>query len=410
MKKLISLLMTVLLIFTITACNKKETVKDDNVLEKDWNTILAEAKGSTVTFYGYGGDDLLNNWLEDFVAPNLKDQYDINFKRVGMNIDEILNKLIGEKQAGSQNGNIDIVWINGENFFTAKNNDLIFGSFAEKIPSYNKYIDKNSVEVNYDFGYSVEGLEVPFGKAQFVMMYNEKKISQVPTNHEELLEFVKNNPEKFTYPALPDFTSSAFVRNIIYDIVGYEQFMDMKADKETVEKAIEPAIDYLKELKSYLWNEGKTYPATIEQLDNMYADGQVLMSMTYSPYSISGRVEKGLLPVGTKSSLFEKGTIGNTNFLTIPFNSPNKSGALVALDFILSPEAQASKYAPSNWGDLPVLDNSKFNDSEKELFNQVKIGEGSIPQDELLSHRLPEMPADLVPIIEEIWLENIPEV
>lgn len=410
MKKIVSFILTLVLGFTITACSKKQVSEDKNVLEKDWNTILSEAKGSTVTFYGWGGSDMTNKWLDNFVAKNLKEQYDINFKRVGMDIDDILNKLVGEKQANSKNGNIDIVWINGENFYTAKKNSLIFGAFAEKIPNFNKLIDKSSHEVKYDFGFPVDGLEIPYGKAQFVIIYNGDKIAKVPSGHRELLEFAKSNPGKFTYPAPPDFTGSAFVRNIIYDIVGYEKFVDMKADKETVEKAIQPAIDYLKELKPYLWNQGKTYPATIDQLDNMYADGQVLMSMTYSPYSISGRIDNGLFPQGTKSFLFEKGTIGNTHFLTIPFNAPNKAGALVALDFILSAKAQASKYNPQNWGDLPVLDNDKLNDSEKKFFDEVNLGKGSIPQDVLLKHRLPEMPADLVPIIEKIWLENIPKV
>lgn len=409
MKKWISLILAAVLSFSVTACSKKQEVKETNIMDKDWNTMLSEAKGSTVTFYGWGGSDMTNKWLDDFVAKNLKEQYDINFKRVGMNIEDILNKLLGEKQAGTAKGNIDIVWINGENFFTAKKNSLIFGAFADKLPNYNKLIDKNSIEVKYDFGFPVEGLEVPYGKAQLVMLADSTKVTKAPSTHEELLQFVKNNPGKFTYPAPPDFTGSAFVRNIIFDIVGYQQFADMKADKDTVQKAIQPAIDYLKELKPYLWNQGKTYPATIDQLDNMYADGQVLMSMTYSPFSISGRVNKGELPKGTQASLFDKGTIGNTHFLTVPFNAPNKAGALVALNFILSAEAQASKYNPENWGDLPVLDNSKLDDSEKKLFQEVKLGQGTLPQDELLKHRVPEMPADLVPIIEKIWLENIPK-
>ena len=49
----------------------------------------------------------------------------------------------------------------------------------------------------------------------------------VPESAGELKEFVEKNPGKVTYPALPDFTGSAFVRNIIYEICGYEQFMDM---------------------------------------------------------------------------------------------------------------------------------------------------------------------------------------
>ena len=41
------------------------------------------------------------------------------------------------------------------------------------------------------------------------------------------------------------------------------------------------------------------------------------------------------------------------------------------------------------------------------MFNKVNIGKCTIAQDELLLKRLPEMPAGLVPIIEEIWLEEV---
>ena len=50
---------------------------------------------------------------------------------------------------------------------------------------------------------------------------------------------------------------------------------------------------------------------------------------------------------------------------------------------------------------------SKLTDEEKEMFDKVDIGKGTIAQDELLLKRLPEMPAGLVPIIEEIWLEEV---
>ena len=39
--------------------------------------------------------------------------------------------------------------------------------------------------------------------------------------------------------------------------------------------------------------------------------------------------------------------------------------------------------------------------------DKVEIGKGVISQDELLSKRLPEMPSALVPIIEEIWAEEV---
>jgi len=407
MKRFIALIMAAVLMLSLTACAKKDNPVAEDVLAKDWQSILSAAKGTIVNFYGWGGDERINKWLDTFVADNLKEKYDITLNRVSMNIEDILTKLLGEKQANTQNGTIDVVWINGENFFTAKNNGLLFGPFTDKLPNFEKYVDKDSVEVNSDFGYPVEGYEAPYGKAQFVMVYNKDEVNEVPKNHEELMELVKKYPGKFTYPAPPDFTGSAFVRNIIYDIVGYEQFMTMKADKEAIAKEVQPAMDYLKELKPYLWREGQTYPATLAQLDNMFADNEVFMSMNYNPFVVPGMIKDGKYPENSDSFVFDKGTIGNTHFLAIPFNSTNKGGAMAVIDYILSVEAQASKYNPDNWGDLPVLSNDKLSNDEKKIFSDIIIGEGALDQETLLEHRVPEMPADLVPIIEEIWMENI---
>lgn len=62
----------------------------------------------------------MNKWFDTYVIPQMKEKYDIKVKRVGMNIDDIMNKLLSEKQAKSKDGVMDVVWINGENFKTAK--------------------------------------------------------------------------------------------------------------------------------------------------------------------------------------------------------------------------------------------------------------------------------------------------
>ena len=408
MKKILALVMVFMLSLGLMGCSKKTDTNTDTTLNKSWDTILKDAKGSTVNFYGWGGSEATNKWIDDSLTKQVKEQYGITLKRVPMNIEDILNKLLGDKQAGNKKGTIDVVWINGENFYTAKQGNLLFGPFAEKLPNFIKYIDRDSSEVKTDFGYPTEGYEVPYGKAQFVMIYNGNKVSQTPASAEELLKFAKENPGKFTYAAPPDFTGSAFVRNIIYEIVGYDKIANAKADEASVKAIIQPAIDYLKQLKPYLWNQGKTYPATTAQLDNMYADNQLLMSMTYSPNSISGKITNGEYPKGTKSFIFDKGTIGNTHFVAIPFNSTNKEGAMAVINAIISVEAQSTKYNPVGWGDLPVLDNSKLTAEEKKQFESVKLGEGVLPKETLLKHRIPEIPANLVPIIEKIWLEQIP--
>ncbi len=408
MKKILALLLVFMLSVGFTACGKKADTKNDAAVNKNWDTILADAKGTTVNFYGWGGSETTNRWIDEYLAKTVKEKYDITLKRVPMNIEDILNKLVADKQAGNKNGTIDVVWINGENFYTAKKADLLFGPFTDKLPNFTKYVDSNSDEVKKDFGYATNGYEAPYGKAQFVMVYNSNTTEKTPVSAQELLQFAKANPGKFTYAAPPDFTGSAFVRNIIYETVGYEKIANVRADKASVQAAIQPAIDYLKELKPYLWNQGKTYPATVSQLDNMYADGQLLMTMTYNSNSISGKIANGEYPKGTQSFIFDKGTIGNTHFLAIPFNASNKEGAMAVINAVLSVEAQAAKYNPSGWGDLPVLDNTKLSTDEKKVFESIALGEGVLPQEVLLKHRVPEVPANLVPIIEQIWQEQIP--
>ena len=94
MKRIIALLLTVIMVLSLFGCGAKE--KDIDLASASWDEILEAAKGTTVTFYGWGGDENRNNWLNTTVAQHVKDNYDITLEVVGMNIDEILAKLSGE--------------------------------------------------------------------------------------------------------------------------------------------------------------------------------------------------------------------------------------------------------------------------------------------------------------------------
>ena len=56
---------------------------------------------------------------------------------------------------------------------------------------------------------------------------------------------------------------------------------------------------------------------------------------------------------------------------------------------------------------MPVVVADKLSDKERAAFDAVDLGKGVLSQAELLAHRLPEMPANLVPIIEDIWLTDV---
>ena len=406
MRKLLALLLAFTLLFYFNGCGQKQSgTQELDLSSAEWDEIVEAARGTTVTFYGWGGDENRNNWLNTTVADYVKEHYDIALEVVGMDINDILSKLSGEKQAGSETGSIDMIWINGENFYSAKDNGLLYGPFTGQLPNMEAYIDLQDPETLNDFCMPIEGYEAPYAKAQMVFFNDSAVTPEAPASAEELLEFCKKYPGKVTYPALPDFTGSAFVRNIIYELCGWEQFQDMEADYDTVKAAIEPALDYLRELNPYLWNEGKTFPESSTTVDAMFADGELVMNMSYGPFSVATGIAGGTYTDTTRTFVFDNGTIGNTNYMAIAFNSPNKAGAMVVINAILSAELQLTQYEQLR--ELPVVSADKLSAEEQAAFDAVDLGKGVLSQAELLKHRLPEMPADLVPVIEEIWLNEV---
>lgn len=170
-KKLLSVLLATTMTLSLAACSSNSS-KDSSdkinpkVEEMSFDDMKKEAKGSTVTFYGWGGDEVLNKWLDDVFAPDMKEKYDIKMERVPMDIDQILSQLSGEMEGNKKDGDIDMIWINGENFKSAKEKNMLYGPFTDKLPNFSKYIDTKSEDVNYDFAYPIKGYEAPYGKAQ----------------------------------------------------------------------------------------------------------------------------------------------------------------------------------------------------------------------------------------------------
>lgn len=377
-----------------------------NYAQMSFDELKQAADGTEVTFYGWGGDEQLNHWLKNVYAPHMKEKYNITMNIVGMDIEDILNQMTNEKQAQKTDSDIDMIWINGENFKTAKENDFLYGPFTSALPNFTTYVNSEDPEVKQDFGYPIDGYEAPYGKAQLVMIKDSAKAPETPKNAQEFLDFAKAHPGQVTYPALPDFTGSAFVRNLIYEFVDPAVFTEMKdINKENVKKAIEPALAYLRELNPYLWNQGKTFPTSSTEQEKMYENGELIFHVSYGSFDNAIGLEEGRYPAKSETFIFDKGTIGNTNYMGIAKNSGNIPGAMVAINEMLSPEMQLSRYQELKT--IPVVDNNRLSAEQKQAFSQVDLGQGIIPQADLLKQRLPEPPSAVVPLIEEIWQEEV---
>lgn len=373
-----------------------------------WSDVLEEARGQKVNFYMWGGSDVINSWVTGYVASTLGQRYGITLNTIPVpDIIDAVNKVLGEKQAGKNSGSsVDLIWINGENFRTMRQADLLFGPWSRTIPN-SVYINWDDPSISYDFGYPVDGYESPYGKAQFVMVYDSARMAEPPGTIPELFEWVKANPGRFTYAAPPDFTGSVFVRQVCYSAAdGYQQFLG-EFDPSLFEEKFAACWTALQEIEPFLWRGGETYPESRTRMQDLFANGEIDFDMTYNPAEASSFIAQGKYPETARTFVFHEGTIANTHYLAIPFNSSNKAGAMVAANFLLSPEAQLSKADPAGWGDLSPLDPSLLPIEWQTKFAELPRGLATLPDEVLAAHRLPELQASWLTAIEEAWEKKV---
>jgi putative spermidine/putrescine transport system substrate-binding protein len=369
-----------------------------------WEDVVRNARGTEVGFGMWAGDEDRNRHFRSRVSERLKSLFGITL-RIVPNGDtaEAVNKLINEKGAGKRSmGSMDLLWINGENFRTAKQAGVLWGPFSSHVPNIRLYDEAVSKR---DFGTLIDGLEAPWQKAQFVMAYDSVRFSDPPSSMEDLRTWIRAHPGRFTYIAPPDYTGSAFIRHIlVHSGQGDPDFWN-GFHEELYQRASAGTIAYLNEVKPFLWRRGETYPSTPIELDRLFANHEVDFAMSYSPAFASRRIAKGEFPPTTRTFLFKDGAIGNYSFLTIPFNAGNIAGALVTLNELMSFD-EALEFSRVLESAFPHrLD--RLSPEQRAQAEALPRGPATPANSDLSAHFLPEPDAEYLNRLEKDWSAKV---
>lgn len=374
---------------------------------ESWEEVLAAAEGTTVTWWMWGGSDKINTDVDTDIGEAVLEKYGITLNRVPNGAELFVDQVLNEAEAGVDEGAIDLMWINGENFRTLKSADLLYGPWSESIPNA-QYVNWEDPALAFDFGYAVEGYESPWGAAQFVMEYNSDLVEDVPTTFEDLAAWIHENPGLFTYPAIPDFTGSVFVRHVFYWAAGGPEPFLGEFNQEVYDEYAPIVWEYLNDIEPDLWRAGETYPeATV--MDNLLANQEIAFNMGYGPNGAANNIQDGIYPESIRTFVFDTGTIGNNNFVAIPFNAQNPAGAMVIANYILSEEFQIKMVDPALWGWLSPISPAVYSEEFQEAVNGMELPPSRLPAEVLAAAALPEPNGDWVTAIEAGWIENVLE-
>jgi len=293
------------------------------------------------------------------------------------------------------------MWVNGENFAAMKRESLTWGPFAEHLEHSDKVAQSPSIK--YDFSVPVEGLESPWGGAQLVMIYDTEVLDAPPQSAAELLDYVKEGG-RFTYPAPPAFHGTTLVKQFLHELTGGHEALAMPVEQADFDAVTAPLWAYLDELHPKLRGDGKSWPTNAESTRQMLDDGEVDIALSFNPNEATAAVRGGQLPESVRTYTFEKGTIGNTHFVTIPWNASAKAGAMVVANFLVSPEAQIRKANPDYWGDPTVLNLDALSEDDVKAFEAIDLGPWALPIGS--GAVLPEPHASWAEALETAWIER----
>lgn len=320
----------------------------------DWQSVEKKASGQTVYFNAWGGSQEINNYLR-WVNKRLQADYNVTLRHVKITDSAaVVSRLIAEKTAQKNtNGSIDMVWINGENFKSMKDNKLLSDAFTTQLPNW-QYVDK-SLPVDSDFAEPTLGLEAPWGVGQLVFIYDSKRLTTPPDSFTSMLKYAKANPKRLSYPKPPSFHGTSFLKAALLELSKDKQLLYKPVDEKNFQEISAPLWNYLDEFHQVAWQQGKQFPASSAETLQLLDDGQLDLAITFNPNEVFSAQANGTLSESTKAYALKDGALSNIHFLAIPWNASAKEGALVAINFLLSPEAQSHKGDLTVWGDPSVL-------------------------------------------------------
>ncbi|WP_153770568.1 ABC transporter substrate-binding protein [Labrenzia sp. CE80] len=372
--------------------------------DDEWAETLDTAKGQTVYFHAWGGEPRINDYIA-WAASELEKRHGVTVNHVKVaDTAGVVTQIIAEKTAGRETaGSVDLVWINGENFRTLKAQQLLAApGWAQSLPNWT-YVDViGKPTVLSDFTVPTDGQESPWGMAKLVFIHDEARLPEPPRSLAALAAHAAENPGRISYPQPPNFHGSTFLKQVLISTIDKQAKLSKPVVADRFDKDVAPLFAYLDELHPNMWRKAQAFPQNAAQMRQLLADGELDVAITFNPGDASSAIANDELPASARSFVFDDGTIGNTHFVAIPFNSSAKEGAMVLANFLLSPEAQARKQNPAVWGDPTVLDVAKLPDADKATFAAIDLGPATLRPDDL-GATLPEPHPSWVAALEKAW-------
>ncbi|MFO7846543.1 MAG: hypothetical protein R6V27_08275, partial [Balneolaceae bacterium] len=101
-----------LFLFSILTISCSGPVADSaDLRELSWQEIEQEARGGDLTLMMWMGDPLINDYMNDYVIPEVKERFNIDLEIVSGQGTQVVSTLMAELEGSRRTSQIDQMWI-----------------------------------------------------------------------------------------------------------------------------------------------------------------------------------------------------------------------------------------------------------------------------------------------------------
>jgi len=370
----------------------------------DWQATLDAARGQTVYWHAWGGDQRTNDFIA-WVGAEAERRHGVSIAQVKLaDTAEAVTRVVAEKAAGvAEGGAVDMIWINGPNFLAMKDQGLLHGPFVADLPNA-AYVDLSpGAAASLDFTVPVEGMESPWRLARFVLVHDSATLPNPPASMAALADWAAANPGRLTHPVAGNFMGATFLKQALVELAPDPAALLAPVTEAAYGTQTAPLWDWYARLRPNLWRGGRTFPENESAQFRLLDDGEVDIAMAFDPAAPAALVEQGLLPDSVRVFVPEGGSLGNISFVAIPFNAAHRAGAMVVANLLLDPAVQARMQDITVLGSYSVLDPARLDAAQRAAFAALPTAP-ALPTLDDLGPTLPEPHPSWMTRITEDWV------
>lgn len=330
----------------------------------------AAADGKTTVTLWAGGSDNVKVGMEQVVAAfNESEQGEeyqlkLEFIMSGAGSQSLSDRIIAAKKAGQDNTDYDLILVSDAEYgtYVQEGGDDVFVAYDESnIPNL------ANVQTQISTG---EGVLVPYRGTTVVLAYNSDKVANPPQTADELYQWIKDNPGRFSYNTPGSGgAGGSFVQTAIYNFLPEEA---MSSTDEKWKAEWNQGFDLLADLHDSMYQSGGKviYPNKNQGTLDLLINGEVDMIPTWADMMITN-LANGTLSESVKMTQIDPGFTGNVDGLAIPSIGSNPEGAQAAMDFFLTEEAQ--QILLDAMAAIPVIDSANISSDNSKYLSELNI-------------------------------------